>query len=137
MPTLLHALLLEESWLTFALTRALFHRSRLKAPQYSTLRHYGSGRRGVFRWFSLTPTARFARASSPQLFRVWREAALVQQMALKRADFVRAFRSREPREHSVCGTFRSAACSILYVSITRVRARVSVICFIECTLTFH
>ena len=137
MPTLLHALLLEESWLTLALTCALFHRSRLNPPQYSTLRQYGSGRRGVFRWFSLTPTARFARASPPQLFRVWREAALVQQMALKRADFVRAFRSREPREHSLCGTFRSAACSILYVSITRVRARVSVICFIECTLTFH
>ena len=83
---------------------------------------WSSGRQSG--WFSLTPIARFMRASPPQLFRVWREAALVQQMALKRADFVRAFRSREPREHSLCGTFRSAACSILYVSITRVRARV-------------
>ena len=89
---------------------------------------WSSGRHWV--WFSLTPTARFARASPPQLFRVWREAALVQQMALKRADFVRAFRS--PGDAWILGYFPDTwffsiqdthTCTLLY-PVFRSRLRI-------------
>ena len=123
--------------LRLGLTRALSSRESARACPFDRFNHLKMMAFGVVYEHVLESRCAFLRALSHLTFLTTggRLGLWTRPLSAKSA-CERSLASGDRREHSASVAKRRRMCTVLHVSMTRIRGRGSVICFVQCTCCY-